>query len=82
LEEYLSLGKNPKSVEEAIRITFSSSFWCMLTALLGFFSLLCVPAQPLKELGVSGIVGSLVALSVAYGIYPDNLLLFFLLSRG
>jgi predicted RND superfamily exporter protein len=65
-----SLGKGPKPVDEAIRITFSPSFWCMLTALLGFFSLLCVPAQPLKELGVSGIVGSLVALSVAYGIYP------------
>ncbi|MBI3601462.1 MAG: MMPL family transporter [Candidatus Omnitrophica bacterium] len=57
-------------VEEAIHLTFPPSFWCMSTALLGFLSLLLVPAQPLKELGASGIAGSLVALSVAYGIYP------------
>ncbi len=65
-----SQGKCPKPVEEAIRLTFSSSFWCMVTAMLGFLSLLRVPAQPLRELGGSGVVGSLIALGVAYGVYP------------
>jgi uncharacterized protein len=57
-------------VEKAIHLTFPPSFWCMSTALLGFLSLLLVPAQPLKELGASGIIGSLVSLSTAYGVYP------------
>jgi predicted RND superfamily exporter protein len=63
-----SPDKNP--VEEAIHLTFSPSFWSMLTTLLGFFSLLFVPAQPLKELGASGVTGALVAISVAYSVYP------------
>ncbi len=57
-------------VEEAVHITFSPSFWSMMTTLLGFLSLLSVPAQPLKELGASGVVGALVAISVAYSVYP------------
>jgi len=57
-------------VEKAMHITFSPSFWSMMTTLLGFMSLLSVPAQPLKELGASGMTGALVAISVAYGIYP------------
>ncbi len=65
-----SQTQSPDHVEEAVHLTFSPSFWCMSTALLGFLSLLLVPAQPLKELGASGMVGSLVALGVAYGIYP------------
>jgi predicted RND superfamily exporter protein len=42
----------------------------MMTTLLGFLSLLSVPAQPLKELGASGVAGAMVAISVAYGVYP------------
>ena len=41
-----------------------------MTTLLGFLSLLSVPAQPLRELGASGVAGALVAISVAYGVYP------------
>ena len=41
-----------------------------MTTLLGFLSLLSVPAQPLKELGASGVAGALVAITVAYGVYP------------
>jgi len=67
---FCSQAQSSDNVKEAIHLTFSPSFWCMSTALLGFLSLLLVPAQPLKELGASGIVGSLVALSAAYGIYP------------
>lgn len=63
-------AEDPACVEEAVHLTFPPSFWCMSTALLGFLSLLLVPAQPLKELGASGITGSLVALAVAYSVYP------------
>ena len=65
-----SQSDNASPVEEAIHLTFSPSFWSMMTTLLGFLSLLFVPAQPLKELGASGVAGALVAISVAYGIYP------------
>jgi len=57
-------------VEKAVHLTISPSFWSMMTTFLGFLSLLSVPAQPLKELGASGMAGALVALSVAYGVYP------------
>lgn len=60
--------KNP--VEQAIRRTFPPSFWSMLTTFLGFISLLFVPAKPLRDLGVSGAIGAVVAIAVAYGMFP------------
>ena len=54
----------------ALRMTFTASFWCMVTTLLGFLSLLFVQAKPLRELGVSGAIGTIAAIGVAYGIYP------------
>ncbi len=60
-------------VEKAIHLTFSPSFWSMMTTLLGFMSLLSVPAQPLRELGASGVAGALVAITVSYGVYPTFL---------
>jgi len=63
----------PDTVHKAMQLTFSPSFWSMMTTLLGFFSLLSVPAQPLKELGAAGITGALVALTTAYGVYPSFL---------
>ncbi|MDE2028196.1 MAG: MMPL family transporter, partial [Candidatus Omnitrophica bacterium] len=66
----LSHEDHASPVEEAMRLTFSPSFWSMTTTLLGFLSLIFVPAQPLKELGAGGITGAVVAITVAYGIYP------------
>ncbi|MDE2009230.1 MAG: MMPL family transporter [Candidatus Omnitrophica bacterium] len=66
----LSLDGPPSPVDEAMHLTFSPSFWSMTTTTLGFLSLLFVPAQPLKELGAGGVVGALMAISVAYGVYP------------
>lgn len=64
-------GQKVKSaVDKAITFTFEASFWSMLTTLLGFLSLLFVPAKPLRELGIAGAVGSVVAIIVAYCIYP------------
>ncbi len=60
----------PGAVAEAVRVTFSASFWCMATTFLGFSSLLFVSAKPLRELGFAGAFGTAVAIAVAYGLYP------------
>ena len=64
-------GSDP--VAEAVGITFQASFWCMLTTLLGFLSLLIASAQPLKELGLAGAIGTLTAITVTYGVFPTFL---------
>lgn len=53
----------------AIRRTVTASFWCMLTTLLGFCSLLFVAAKPLRELGMGGAIGTIAAIAAAYLIY-------------
>ncbi len=57
-------------VTQAVRLTLGASFWCMITTLLGFLSLLFVQAKPLRELGLSGAIGTIAAICVAYGVYP------------
>jgi len=61
------------AVAQAVRTTFTASFWCMLTTLLGFSSLLLASARPLRELGFAGALGTAVAIVVAYGLYPGFL---------
>ncbi|MCG8457709.1 MAG: MMPL family transporter [Holophagales bacterium] len=58
------------AVDEAVAITRRASIWCMATTLLGFASLLTADAEPLRELGVAGAVGTAVAILVAYALYP------------
>ncbi|HEY3935799.1 MAG TPA: MMPL family transporter [Bryobacteraceae bacterium] len=55
---------------KAWRMTLPASFWSMVCASLGFGSLLIVPAKPLRELGLGGVVGTMVALVCAYLMYP------------
>ncbi len=54
----------------AVRVTILPSSLSMLTALLGFLSLLFAPATPLRQLGLAGSVGTVVACLSAYVIYP------------
>jgi len=54
----------------AARNTFSAALWSTFTALLGFLTLLFVQAQSLRQLGLSGSLGTLVALVAAYIFYP------------
>lgn len=54
----------------ATKRTLTPSFWSMLTTLLGFMSLLFVQAEPLRKLGVSGAIGTVVAFAVAYLFHP------------
>lgn len=61
------------SIVEALGATWEGSFWSMVTTLLGFASLLVATAQPLRELGVAGIVGTVTALGTAYLVYPSVL---------
>ncbi|MCF7908613.1 MAG: MMPL family transporter [Candidatus Omnitrophica bacterium] len=60
----------PEFTAKAVKSTFTASFWCMVTTLLGFLSLLFVQAKPLRELGVTGSIGTLAAIAVVYGVYP------------
>jgi len=55
---------------KTIQITFTASFWSMLTTFLGFLSLLFVEATPLRRLGISGALGTLMAFVIAYSVYP------------
>ncbi|MDP8252882.1 MAG: MMPL family transporter [Candidatus Kaelpia aquatica] len=57
-------------VIEALILTFPPSFWGMFTTLLGFISLIFVQAKPLRDLGASGAIGTLMAIVAAYTIYP------------
>ena len=57
----------------AVRLTVSPSFWCMVTTLLGFSSLLLATALPLRELGMAGGLGTVVAFVSAYLLYPPFL---------
>src|SRR5947209_14240740 len=42
----------------------------MVCSSLGFGSLLIVPAKPLRELGIGGVLGTALALGCAYLMYP------------
>src|SRR5438093_10366718 len=65
------LGKeSPNLAGDARRMTLPASFWSMVCASLGFGSLLIVQAKPLRELGFGGVLGSVIALLGAYGMYP------------
>ncbi len=55
---------------ETIRITIQGSFWSILTTFLGFLSLLFVQAEPMRQLGIAGSIGTLIAFAAAYFIYP------------
>ncbi len=70
-----TLGRQKKTnshslASKAWRMTLPASFWSMICASLGFGSLLFVPAKPLRELGVGGTLGSAVAFTCAYLMYP------------
>ncbi len=58
---------------EARNRTFSASFWCMVTTLFGFLSLLLVEAKPLRQLGASGSLATAVAMAAAYVLFPPFL---------
>ncbi len=70
-----SKKKGTLLVKESVRVTLGASFWCMLTTLLGFMSLLFVNAKPLRELGISGSIGTASAILMAYFVYPAFLTL-------
>jgi uncharacterized protein len=63
-----------RAVRLATMRTFKASFWCTVTTLLGFATLLFVAAEPLRQLGEGGVIGSLCALVCCYLIYPAYLL--------
>ncbi len=54
--------------------TMRASFWCAATTLAGFATLFMVDAEPLRQLGVGGAIGTAAALFAAFVIYPPFLL--------
>ena len=68
----LSRGQTDSSHlgSQAWHMTLPASFWSMVCASLGFGSLLIVPAKPLRELGIGGTLGTIVAFVCAYLMYP------------
>ncbi|MEK9509262.1 MMPL family transporter [Gemmatimonadota bacterium Y43] len=62
-----------EAVARGVGRTFEGSFWAMSTTLLGFLSLLVASARPLRELGIAGAVGTLVAIVAAYLVFPHFL---------
>ncbi len=67
-------GEATEVVWRALLQTFRASFWCTVTTLLGFAALLNVTAEPLRQLGAGGVVGTIVALLCCYLLYPAFLL--------
>lgn len=61
------------AAREAVRMTLPGSFWAMVTTALGFLSCLFVNAKPIRELGMSGAIGTLIAFTLAYVMYPSYL---------
>lgn len=58
----------------ALQKTVRPSFWCAVTTLLGLASLLFVSAEPLRQLGLGGLVGVIVAFISCFGLFPAFLL--------
>lgn len=68
-------GNSDGLVRRAVRRTFTASFWCMVTTALGFASLFLVDAKPLRELGLGGSIGTVMAIASAYLVFPAFLAL-------
>jgi predicted RND superfamily exporter protein len=63
----------PGRTLRAVRRTASPAFWSMASTALGFASLWWVHSEPLRNLGVAGVLGSAVALAAAFLILPPVL---------
>lgn len=59
-----------KAIGRAIRWSGRASFLGMLTALLGFLSLVMTPAQPVRNFGLSCSIGAVLGLAATFVIYP------------
>ena len=66
---YFNIGK----LNTAIKRTFPASLWSMVAMFCGFWSLSMVQAKSLSEFGFGGIIGTIIAISFAYLIYPVTL---------
>jgi predicted RND superfamily exporter protein len=62
------------AVRGAVSYTIRASFWCMVTTLLGFATLPFVSAEPLRQLGVGGMTGVLMAFLCSFLLHPVFLL--------
>jgi predicted RND superfamily exporter protein len=61
------------AVTAAIRFVGPVSVWSLAASVLGFASLIFVSAKPLRQFGVSGLIGAVLAILCAYLLYPPFL---------
>lgn len=61
---------HPDLAWQAARRTFTAACWSTVTALLGFLTLFFVQAESLRQLGISGSIGTFTSFLAAYGIFP------------
>jgi predicted RND superfamily exporter protein len=59
-----------RALSLGIHDTMEGSFWSMMAMLLGFLSLLVASAKPLRDLGISGSVGTVTGFAVTYALFP------------
>lgn len=62
--------KGDTLVDSAIRETATASLWSMVTNGLGFLTLTFTAARPIQQFGRAGLVGTVVAVAVAYSMFP------------
>lgn len=73
---YLTNNWQRQSGDPLVRVfsalckTGTPAFWCAATTLLGFTSLLFVSAEPLRQLGLGGAVGVVMALVFSFAVFP------------
>jgi predicted RND superfamily exporter protein len=70
---FQQLANTKNQLSATLSKTLPSSFWCMITTLLGFLSLILVTAKPIKELGIGGSIGTICAFVLIYLTYPTFL---------
>jgi predicted RND superfamily exporter protein len=63
-------AERSEALRLGVRDTMEGSFWSMATTLLGFASLLLASAEPLRDLGLAGSVGTVTGCFAAYSLYP------------
>ena len=67
---FLTANSRRLGAARAVAATLPASFWAMVTTLLGFLSLTIASARPLRELGLAGATGTILAIITAYLVYP------------
>lgn len=62
-----------RAIGESVRRVGPASVWSLIANLLGFASLIFVQAKPLRQFGISGVIGAVMAIICAFTLFPPFL---------